>query len=165
MIELDTLEEALVRHVGSCRSSEIVCALPIAVESWFRVELIPALIDAGVSLEQVSLNFTYPGTRDKADIVVIERDGSSVFELKSFVCFADANKIVKFPQQIARLESLVQSKAVAQGIALCTFYGYTGDRTQRLCREFFASPWTTTQVRALREGQPLHFMFASVRCN
>ena len=44
MIEVDTLAEAFVRHVGSCRSAGIVCALPIAVESWFRVELIPALI-------------------------------------------------------------------------------------------------------------------------
>ena|ERR1035441_2358952 len=60
MIEVDTLAEAFVRHVGSCRSADIVCALPIAVESWFRVELIPALIYIGVPLEQVNFNFTYP---------------------------------------------------------------------------------------------------------
>jgi hypothetical protein len=161
MIELDNLAAALAGHVGSCRSAEVVCALPIAVESWFRVELITALMDIGVSRQHVNFNFTYPGTRDKADLAVLEPEGSAVFELKSFVCFADA--IEKFPKQIARLESLVRRRATDQGIAFCTFCGYTEDRIERLCRGFFAPPWTTTQVRPLLDGQSLRFMFACVR--
>src|SRR5579859_5630773 len=102
----------------------MVCSIPIAVEAWFRVELIPALIDTGVAPEHVNLDFTYPGTRDKADIAVTGPPGSAIFELKSFVCFADANKIAKFPQQIGRMESLVLSKTVAEGVAFCTFFGY-----------------------------------------
>jgi len=165
MIEVDTLAEAFARHVGSCRSASIVCALPIAVESWFRVELVPALIDVGVSLEHVSFNFTYAGTRDKADIAVIGSAHSAVFELKSFVCSADANKIEKFPKQIARLESLVQTKVATQGIAFCTFFGYTNNRLEGLCKGFFPSSWHTTQVRLLREAHPLRFMLASFHSN
>jgi hypothetical protein len=106
---------------------------------------------------------TYPGTRDKADIAVNEPESSAIFELKSFVRFADANKMAKFPQQIRRVESLVLSKTVAEGVAFCTFFGYTADRVQRLCKGFFSPPWNTTPVRPLREGKPLLFMFASVR--
>jgi hypothetical protein len=158
MIDLDTLANALIHHVNSCRSADVVCSLPNAVESWFRVELIPALVDIGVSVQNIDFNFTYPGTRDRADVAVAAPDFVTVFELKSFVCSADANKIAKFPQQIARLESLVQSKAITQGVAFCTFCGYTGDRVQRLSREFFSPSWTTTEIRPLRQGQPLRFI-------
>jgi hypothetical protein len=161
MIDLNVLAGALVRHVDSCRSADIVCALPNAVESWFRVELVPALMDIGVPPQHVDFNFTYPGTRDKADIAILAPEGFTVFELKSFVCSADANKIEKFPKQIARLESLVRNKVIAQGMAFCTFCGYTRDRTERLAGGFFPSPWTTTRIKALRNGKPLQFVFAS----
>lgn len=165
MIDLDSLSNALIHHVNSCRSADVVCSLTNAVESWFRVELIPALVDTGVTLQNIDFNFTYPGTRDKADVAVRAPDCSTVFELKSFVCSADANKIAKFPQQIARLESLVQSKTITQGVAFCTFCGYTEDRVKRLCGGFFSPSWTTTEIRPLRQGQPLRFMFASVGSN
>ena len=165
MIDLDKLTAALARHVGSCRSADVVCSLPNAVESWFRVELIPTLVDSGMPLQNIDFNFTYPGTRDKADVAVTAPDSTTVFELKSFVCFADANKIAKLPQQIARLESLVRSKAITQGVAFCTFCGYTEDRVRRLCRQFFSPSWTTTEIRPMRQGQPLRFMFASVSSN
>jgi hypothetical protein len=78
------------------------CASAINEQTGFYRIL--ALIDAGSSLEQLNFDFTYPGTRDKADIAVIEPESSAVFELKSFARSGDANKIARFPQQIAQLE-------------------------------------------------------------
>jgi len=101
---------------------------------------------------------------DGAFLAVTVPDFVTFFELKSFVCLADANKIAKFPKQIAQLESLAHSRAIKQGIAFCTFCGYANDRVQRLSRgssRLRGRP----EVSPQRQGQPLRFMFASIRSN
>jgi hypothetical protein len=49
------------------------------------VELIPALNDLGVPTNKIRTDFTYPGTRSKADLILDLSGGHCVFELKPFV--------------------------------------------------------------------------------
>ncbi len=56
MINIKHLANALTNHAAKCRSAQIVCRAPVAVESWFRIELVTALVDTGVALEHVEFN-------------------------------------------------------------------------------------------------------------
>ncbi len=161
MVDLKHLAEALVNHAVKCRSAQIVCRAPVAVESWFRIELVPALVDTGVALEHVEFNYTYPGTRDKGDLAIVTPDFRAVFELKSFVCFADANKINAFPGQLKKLASIADSGAISQGLAFCTFGGYGEKRVSTLRQKFFDDSWTLLGPRRVLDDAPLLFLLAS----
>jgi hypothetical protein len=162
MLNIENLADALTNHIAKCRSAQIVCRAPVAVESWFRIELTLALVDAGVALEHVEFAYTYPGCHDKGDLAIIEPGFRAVFELKSFVCFADANKISKFPSQLKRLAGLIESGSISQGLAFCTFCGYGEKRVSTLVRSFFGSSWRTIGPKPVLKDEPLLFLLASM---
>ena len=161
MLDLEKVAGALTDHVAKCRSAQIVCRAPIAVESWFRVELVLALVDAGIELEQVEFIYAYPGSRDRGDLAIAGSTFRAVFELKSFVCFADANKIDKFPGQLKRLANVVDSGGISQGLAFCTFCGYKDARVSILQQKFFDDSWRVLGPRPVVAGAPLLFLLAS----
>jgi hypothetical protein len=72
MLDLEKVAGALTNHVAKCRSAQIVCQAPIAAESWFRVELVLALVDPGVGLEHIKFAYAYPGSRDRGDLAIWE---------------------------------------------------------------------------------------------
>jgi hypothetical protein len=161
MLDLEKVARALTNHVAKCRSAQIICRASIAAESWFRVELVLALVDAGVGLEQVEFTYAYPGSRDRGDLAIVGPTFRAVFELKSFVCFADANKIDKFPGQLKRLANLVDSGGVSQGLAFCTFCGYKDAKVSALQQQFFDNSWLVVGPRPVLAGAPLVFLLAS----
>ena len=59
MLSLEKVAAALTTHVSKCRSAQLVCRTPVAVESWFRIELVSALVDVGIALEHVKFNCAY----------------------------------------------------------------------------------------------------------
>jgi len=75
MLDLEKVAGALTNHVAKCRSAQIVCQAPIAAESWFRVELVLALVDAGVGLEHIKFAYAYPGSRDRGDLAMLDPAG------------------------------------------------------------------------------------------
>ncbi len=160
MIDIEKLAAAFVEHARTCRSAPIVCSVHVALESWFRVEIIPALQDSGVSPEYVSFKYTYPGTRKKADLLVETPTYTTVIEIKSLVRGADAQKLKDFPNQIERLQSLVEGKLITQGIAFCTFMGYSEDKLGSLVKKFFGEPWQSSVPRPVVNGFPLKFTIA-----
>src|SRR6266568_81821 len=123
VIDNEALATAFARHVAACGSSNVLCGVHVALESWFRLELAHTLF---TELEgSVSFDYTYKGTRNKADLLYEQKDHRVVFELKSFVSGADANKFAKFPNQLDLVKTAVAEGSVAQGIAFCTFIGYS----------------------------------------
>ena len=161
MINRENLANALTNHVAKCRSAQIVCRANVAAESWFRIELVPALVDAGVGLEHVEFNYAYADGRGKGDLAIIAPDFRAVFELKSFVCFADANKVKAFPYQLKKLADLVDRGIASQGLAFCTFCGYGDARVSRLQQQFFDNSWSLLGLRPFLEDAPLLFLLAS----
>ncbi len=161
MIEVRKLADCFVAHAAKLRSAPIVCCVRVAAESWFRVELVPALIDSGFSLEGISFDFTHPGTTKKADLLVETPKYISVLELKSFVSGADANNIRDFPAQLQRLMSLVRSEQITQGVAFCTFMGYGTRRLSTLLSKFFSDSWERSRPTEILPDTPLKLVLAS----
>ena len=118
-------------------------------------------MDVGVRQECVDFNYRYPGAGGKADLIIRDADDSIIFELKSFVCSADAKKIADFPFQIERLQAQVDQDHATQAIAFCTFCGYGDRRLLALSTQFFSSSWTTTPLRRLIINAPLQFLIGS----
>jgi len=163
MIDIGDLALRFGKHVSDCRSAPTVCRVHVAFESWFRAELAYLLNTTERGIERLSFDYSYPGTRAKADIVLKVGPDTVVFELKSFVQGADANKIAEFPKQTERLRMLVDEGRANQAIALATFVGYTETRIRILLDRFFPSTWHKTAPRSFVDGDPLQFVLAEFR--
>jgi hypothetical protein len=127
-------------HVATLRSTEFVARNLFACEGWFRVELMPALVDTGVRKDRVIPEYKYPGTRNKADLALFADDSNMtevVFELKHFVQFADANKKQQFPVQIGRLTELVHYGVINQGIIFMAFSYLNSSEPNRIISNSF----------------------------
>ena len=164
MIDAEELLKKLSSHVASCKSSSFVCTTHAAFESWFRVELIPVLWEFQYPLSSIETNYTYPNSKDKADLCVRNRSGDIVFELKSFVYGQDSNKKEKYPSQIKKLEKLIADPSVLQVVALTTFIGYSETQMTNYMRHFFASdPWNILGPTRLIKQYPLNISVANIR--
>jgi hypothetical protein len=159
-INIESLSAALIEHCKSCASIPLIASAPVAFESWFRAELATSLLTVGVPLQAIRFDFTYPdGCR--ADLAV-RTSSSTIFELKCFVAGADANKCAKFPAQLARLEQCVRAGIFEQGVAFCTFRGYTGLRLATLLGRFFSPAWTVSVPERLVPAYQLQFVFGAL---
>src|SRR5208282_6440968 len=123
MLEPDSVAEEFLSHVATRPSGFVACSVGAAFEAWFQVELAHMLHTKG--LGSVRFGYDYPHSRGKADLACEGEWGISVFELKCFVRGADANKMLKWPEQLKRLVNLVQNRYAAQGIAVSTYFGYS----------------------------------------
>lgn len=139
MLSLDELRTCFIDHVRTLRSGPFACSALTALEGWFRVELVPALEDLGISRDAVDSRFVYPGTQEQADLSVRTKTGLVVFELMHFVSHKDSKKVKRLPTQLDRLEVAVRDGAVQQGIAFLTFNGYSEKRQNTLIQGFFGS--------------------------
>jgi hypothetical protein len=117
------MDKILSDHVKACRSADIICGSNAAFESWFRVEIVPVLLDLKVPRGSIGTNYTYPGSANKADLYARTPEGLVIFELKSFVSGQDAQKKKAFFHQITNLEQLITAPEIAQVIAFATFLG------------------------------------------
>jgi hypothetical protein len=140
MINIKELFEKFSNHVDSCKSAPFVCTTHAAFESWFRVELIPVLLELQYSYNSIETNYTYPNSRDKADLCVKDNQGNIVIELKSFVIGQDSNKKDNYPIQLKKLEKLTFDPTVIQVITFTTFIGYTESRMENYMQRFFTNP-------------------------
>jgi len=137
-IDLQQLFDSLTKHVLSCKSAHFVLNRHASFESWFRVELVPVLQGLGYSEDQIQTDYTFPGSRNKADLYV-RADGDLVFELKPFVKGQDSRKKERYPRQIKNLENIVESGQCQQVIALTTFVGYTKENMQEYMKHLFGN--------------------------
>jgi hypothetical protein len=159
VVEIDSLAQTFAEHVATCSSSSILCSVYVAFESWFRLELAHTLhthINGDISFD-----YSCEGTSNKADLLLALDGRKVVFELKSFAG-SDGNKLAKFPGQLNSIRAEVDGRRVEQGVAFCTFIGYTNDRMNKLCRKLFQPPWETTELLPILADKPLRFMLASV---
>lgn len=161
-VDPDSLSRVLQCHVANHPSALLVVSSNTAFESWFRVELAVSLFSLGFKREDLRFNYTYPGKSSKADLA-FGQDRPIVFELKSFVCCADANKLREFPRQVALMEEYVSKGLFTQGIAFVTFYGYSDTRVSSMLFRFFSSDWQVSSPCPLLGGQPLMFAIASMQ--
>jgi hypothetical protein len=160
MLEIDTVAEEFLRHVVTRPSGLVACSVGAAFESWFQVELAHMLHMKG--LGTVRFGYDYPNSRCKADLACECERGISVFEIKCFVHGADANKMQKWPEQLARLVDLVKDRYAEQGIAVSTYYGYSEQRTMDLATRFHQKPWRSFGPRKFLENAPLRVVAGSV---
>lgn len=140
---------------------------PFACEGWFRVELVPALINMGVEGKRISPDYGYPNTRSKADLAIIASDKSRtdvVFELKHFVQFADAQKKKSWPTQVQRLTHLVEQGVVDQGVAFMIFGYLDSSQPGKLISSFFdkASNWRVVGPKPLLTYSPVVIAVATL---
>jgi hypothetical protein len=142
-------------------SAALVASWEAAFESWFRVELAATLTTVGVSQDQIAFRCPYPQSRERADLLVTLKSPIP-FELKCFVCGADAKKLSAFPEQIKRLERYVQNRAFSQAVAFATLFGYT-DARERGLLSFFAPAWKLVGPLRVLDGHPLKFVLAEIR--
>lgn len=163
-IDIARLAEAFRNHVSTLRSADFVCSRHAAFESWFRVELVPALNELGVPTGNISTDFTYPRSSSKADLVVDLRGGHCVFELKPFVSGQESRKMTEFPRQLRRLLGLLGMNKIVQVIAFATFIGYRPEALQNRLGQFFGDyPWQSTGPMPVLEGHPLQMCIAESR--
>ncbi len=137
MIDIKVLFENISNHIAYCKSAPFVCTKQAAFESWFRVEIMPVLWDLQYPSDSIITEYTYPNSRDKADLCVKDQQGDIVFELKSFVSMQDSNKTKSYPKQIEKLEKLIANPSVLQGITFTTFIGYSETRMNNYMNRFF----------------------------
>ena len=146
-LDLEALAQGISNHVSTCPPARFLCTTQASFESWFRVELVPVLMEMGIDFDAISPDYTYPGTHYKADLVYSGVGGRTILELKSFVSGQDANKQDRYPVQIERLRSLLaQEASIAQVITFTTFQGYspptrpTGPSAGRTAACTFSAP-------------------------
>ena len=158
-IDANQLLTEFMSHIATCPAKVFVLNQVAAFESWFQVELAHVLLQSGYG--ELNTNYAYPDTKQKADLQVLAKLGSVVFELKCFVAHQDANKIYTFPQQLQRLKQLFLAKQACQGIAIATFIGYSDEVTHKRFNKLF--PETEWEFRSLRkfEGHRLWVGIAS----
>ena len=163
MINIEKLFDKFSKHAASCKSAPFVLNANAAFESWFRVELIPPLNELGYEFRNIETNYTYPNSRDKADLCLKSAQGNIVFELKSFVSGQDSNKKEKYPGQIEKLEKLISSSNIVQVISLTTFIGYSETQMMRYINNFFKSKsWTILGPMKLVEQHNLYVTITSL---
>ena len=149
-IDTNQLLTEFMSHIATCRSKVFVLNQVAAFESWFQVELAYVLLQAGHG--ELNTNYTYPGTKRKADLQVLAKLGSVVFELKCFVAHQDANKTVAFPQQLQRLRQVVVDGRARQGIAIVTFIGYSDKATLDWFMKLFPkAEWGSRALRRFKQ--------------
>jgi hypothetical protein len=141
LIDLARLGQDLSNHVSTCTCAQFLCTEWASFESWFQVELVPVLMQQGYDRSECTSAYTYPGTRNKADLMIAAEEGQIVIEMKVFVSGQDANKKDRYPEQIARLLTLLeQDKSVAQVITFTTFQGYSPRQITNMTHRFFGDP-------------------------
>lgn len=160
VIEIESLARAFTKHVITCRSANVLCTVHVAFESWFRLELAHTLHTETEG--NISFDCPYEGSSYKGDLMLEINGRKAAFELKSFVQGSDANKLASLPRQLDLIRTAVANNRVAQGVAFCTFIGYTSERMKNLCARFFSQPWESTDLLPILEDKPLRFMLASV---
>ena len=160
MLEPELVAEEFLRHVATRPSGFVACSVGAAFETWFQVELAYMLHAKG--LGSVQFGYDYPHSRSKADLACEGGGAISVFELKCFVRGADANKMLKWPEQLIRLVDLVKNRHAAQGLAVSTYYGYSEEKMTDLTLRFFSSPWRRFGPRKFLENAPLQMVLGSV---
>jgi hypothetical protein len=134
------LLDRFLAHVATLRSTGFVAQHLFACEGWFRVELIPALVDAGVHIDCITSDYKYQGSRAKADLAIVAANGGRtevVFELKHLVQFADANKKQSLPVQVERLIGLVRQGVVNQGVMFMAFSYLSNSQPARIISNSF----------------------------
>ncbi len=161
MVDIEALAQRFSTHVSECRSAPVVCSTDTAVESWFRIELAVALVEFGTPGEQIGFQYAYPHSRQSADLMIDAPNLKAVFELKSFVRGADGTKLREFPRQLTRVRAEVERGAITQGVAFCTFIGYSDQKVHHLLDRFFPEPWLKIPVRRVVERFPLEFTLAT----
>jgi hypothetical protein len=161
-LDIKELFTEMSAHTAACSSSQFLCSTRASFESWFRVELVPVLINMGIPYRDISPDFTFPDG-GKADLC-IQSDGKVIlFELKPFVSGQDSNKKIEYPRQINRLlKHLNDNKNILQVITFTTFYGYTENRMKKFREDFFSDHrWEIVGPSPLVEGYPLHLVLTS----
>ena len=147
----DILTKTFQEHAISLKSTRLVVnEWRTTFESWFRVELVQAMIDGSmIDPRDVVYNFVYLMDRTKKVDICLRRQ--IAFELKCFCCNADANKKQSFPNQIKLLEDHVAGGQLVQGICFLTLQGYSFDQQKSLVdRLFFSRPhWKVMPPLAL----------------
>jgi hypothetical protein len=160
VVDIESLAQAFAQHAATCRSSGVLCTVHVAFESWFRLELAQTLL---TNLKgNISFDCWYTNSSCKGDLLFEVNDGKAAFELKSFVRGSDANKLAKFPRQLELLKKAVADGTVAQGVAFCTFIGYTNVWLDRVREKLFPVPWETTNLKPILADKPLRFMVAGI---
>jgi hypothetical protein len=163
-IDIDRLTAIFQSHVASLESAGFVCSCHAAFESWFRVELVPALKKLGVAEDKIHTDFTYPSSKSKADLVVYLAGGKTIFELKCFVSGQESNKRNAFPIQLNRLLGSIGNNEIIQVIALTTYIGYASDTvTRRMQNLFRDSRWNVVGPCHLVKNYPLQICVADSR--
>lgn len=164
MLNAESLSQDFSAHVERCPSGIFACSVRAAFEAWFQVELAFMLSSSG-RFESVETGYDYPDG-GKGDLQAKDQHGLIVFELKCFVCGADANKKRTWPGQLARLSRVVEEEeqAASQGVAVSTYFGYDDKALSRLVNGFHPPPWDRDRVgpRTLFADAPLQFVIATV---
>jgi hypothetical protein len=125
--------------------------------------LIPVLWEFQYPSTSIETNYSYPNSKDKADLCVRDKSGDIVFELKSFVYGQDSNKKEKYPSQIKKLEKLIADPSVLQVMALTTFIGYSETQLINYMRHFFAAEsWNIIGPLRLLEQYRLNIAVADI---
>lgn len=162
VLKIKKLLKKFSKHVASCKSARFVCSELSAFESWFGVELYTVL-RCKLGFKDVRFKYTYPDSRDRADLCVKTARGDIVFELKSFVSGQDGNKKKEYPRQIARLEELVHhTSGVLQVITFTTFIGYSEDYMKSYFKKLFGDSWEILSPRKLIKKYSLYVAITSM---
>lgn len=160
MVDIESLAQAFAKHAAICSSSQVLCTVHVAFESWFRLELAQTLLTHLGG--NISFDCCYRNSLCKGDLLFEANDGKAAFELKSFVRGSDANKLAKFPRQLELLKTAVTDGTIAQGVAFCTFIGYTNVWLDRVREKLFPVPWETTSLKPILADKALRFMLAGI---
>ena len=168
-INVHKLSAGFKQYASSLPSAALVASEATSFESWFRVELTMAILQLGYRRDELVFNYNYPteeNRRRKADIC-FQDDKTIVFELKTFVSGADANKMGEFPKQNELLRSHVKSGHISQGVSFATFFGYSDQRMKKILGKLYQNPnnWTISGPHKLVDDQPLVFVIAETDPN
>lgn len=167
MIDINLLSEELANHIKNLPARKLVAVTRTAFESWFRVELACVLqrVTTGTRLI-FNFNYTLEGCQNlKADICLLGEDSeTTVFELKSFVSGADANKKESFPKQNNLLYQHVKENQFSQGVSFVTFIGYSDRQIKKMLSLFYAEKeWQVSESKKMgADNTELQFYLASV---
>ncbi len=162
MVDIEVLARRFIELVGTLKSAEVACTFLNGIEGWFRIELVPILVDMGG--HNIGPRHAFPG-QQSADLYLTMQGHLCVFEVMCLVDGSDANKLKRFPGQLDRLQHAVEDRSICQGIAFVTFnYPRTGTaKVPRLVREFFGPRgWKQEGPRPLYRDCPLQLHLASV---
>lgn len=157
MIDANELLERFLAHLATLKSTSFVATSLCGFESWFKAELVPALVEIGIDESCITTDYRYPNSRGKADLAILESGTDKpeiVFELKHFVQLSDSNKRSGFPGQADRLAELVARGTIRQGIALAVFSYLKESNPAEIISSTFAGDdrWLVTGPKLLLPG-------------